>query len=514
MYVEHFNLKKRPFVGGSDTETFLSGPTAQNAVARIQNIMLARNGAALLTGGPGVGKSTIITQAMKPIASKVFLVETDLRQTDPSLLYQIVLLGLGGELGDGNVADSLHRLSQAARKIHQSGRQVTVAIDIIGFTIERANHILRLSHLANQTGGQLNIILMGPHALNRLLDTPGLIYLRQRIGFRYRVGPFTVAETDEYIQAEITKSRGNPSDIIADDVGTTVYQYVGGVPRLINTLMDASLSQASALGMDTLNAATIHAVATDLGWRPLSRGIPPAPSQPQPEPPAKAETGVEEMTEARVETKPKAEAKPARRKKDPAPAKAEKQDKQEDKKPEVEPDADEEIFEQPLDLVDQTGDHIVYEGTDLASATARSESDEKEDPGELTQQLLVAAENLEIALNAKKDAASAKAEEPEAEEPEPEEPEAEEPKAAKPTAAKPKAAKPKAAKPKAKEPKAEEPPANVPEMDPHDTSATGMLRLEDLDAHFAETVFGNETGMFKAIEELEKLKAADPGDES
>ena len=33
------------------------------------------------------------------------------------------------------------------------------------------------------------------------------------------------------------------------------------------------------------------------------------------------------------------------------------------------------------------------------------------------------------------------------------------------------------------------PPPGVPEMDPMDTSATGMLRLEDLDERFAESVF-------------------------
>ena len=35
-------------------------------------------------------------------------------------------------------------------------------------------------------------------------------------------------------------------------------------------------------------------------------------------------------------------------------------------------------------------------------------------------------------------------------------------------------------------------PGAMPMMDAEDTSATGMLRLEDLDAHFAETVFGED----------------------
>jgi hypothetical protein len=32
-------------------------------------------------------------------------------------------------------------------------------------------------------------------------------------------------------------------------------------------------------------------------------------------------------------------------------------------------------------------------------------------------------------------------------------------------------------------------------MDATDTSATGMLRLEDLDANFAETIFGEEKSL-------------------
>ena len=46
--------------------------------------------------------------------------------------------------------------------------------------------------------------------------------------------------------------------------------------------------------------------------------------------------------------------------------------------------------------------------------------------------------------------------------------------------------------------------SGMPEMDAVDTSATGMLRLEDLDARFAETVFGDDTGMFKIAEEIKK----------
>ena len=42
------------------------------------------------------------------------------------------------------------------------------------------------------------------------------------------------------------------------------------------------------------------------------------------------------------------------------------------------------------------------------------------------------------------------------------------------------------------------PPPPVP-MDETDTGATGMLRLEDLDERFAETLFSEDSGHFKAL---------------
>jgi hypothetical protein len=46
----------------------------------------------------------------------------------------------------------------------------------------------------------------------------------------------------------------------------------------------------------------------------------------------------------------------------------------------------------------------------------------------------------------------------------------------------------------------------IPAMNAEDTGATGMLKLEDLDARFAETVFGQDAGMVNALEELAKMR--------
>ena len=443
MYVDHFKLKNRPFVGTADTATFLSTAEGETAISRLRHILLAADGAAVVTGGPGVGKSTIVEQAARPVEKDTILAHVDMRHTDPALLYQMVLLSLGAEAGDGNIADSLQRLRLATQKENEQGRKVTVVIDINGFTAERANHILRLAHLAGETDAQLNIVLLGPHTLHKLLDIPGLIHIRQRIGYRHRVRPLTVAETNEYIEKQIDAAKGKAAKILAPGVSTTVYQYVGGVPRLINTLMDAVLSEASTQKLKTVNTDLIHDVAKDLGWRPLSR-------QPAGRP--------EQSPEAQPDSAPKPEAEPESRKKLPVlevpnagedPESEDAGSDEDDNPDNVKTDL---IFEQPLEI--------------------RADQDEK-DPGTMTTMLRAAAETLESDLTSR---------------PEP-------------------------ARDDDKDDNDREMSGGVPKMTADDTGATGMLKLEDLDARFAETVFGEDAGMVNALEELAKMRGLDDDSE-
>jgi general secretion pathway protein A len=462
MYVDHFNLKKRPFAFSPDSEAFMSTAETEKAVERIKQLLLARDGAAVITGGPGVGKSSIVAQATKPLKDRVIVANLDLRQTDPTLLYDMLLLSMGADIGNGNMADSLHRLQAAIAKANHKGRTVTAVIDLNGFTVERANHILRLVHMAGESGGQLNIILLGPHVLHRFLDTPGLIHLRQRISYRFRVRPLTVNETDEYIQHQLRIAAVKFKDILSNGVAMTVYHYVGGVPRLINTLMDAVLSEACAKGLEVVNAELVREVAKGLGWKPLSRvktTEAPGLSNPQPQAaaaPAKQatrestqtvrESPVAGQTETRGTTEAPA-AKPA------GPAESENPDHLRTTL----------IFEQPTDFSPGAG-----------AAEDESVADTINEPGATTQRLLAAADKLETELQ--EDATG-----------------------------------------KHRSVAQDEPGANsvgtaipgIPAMNPDDTGATGMLRLEDLDARFAETVFGDDTGMFNALDKLAKLRAGE-----
>jgi hypothetical protein len=127
----------------------------------------------------------------------------------------------------------------------------------------------------------MNLAVMGPHPLHQQVDIPAMIQLRQRIAFRHRVRPLALAETDRYIRHQLEAVGADPSALLSGNVSAAVYCYVAGVPRLINTLLDAALGEACMQELERLDGNVIKRAAEGLGWKPMM------PAQASPEPVAR-----------------------------------------------------------------------------------------------------------------------------------------------------------------------------------------------------------------------------------
>jgi len=276
MYTRHFQLRSRPFASGPGEYFLVANEQVANGVGLLTDLLLSRDAVAVISGGPGVGKSALLAEAAREAGESAVVAWADLRQVDPEQLFDALVLSLGGEAGDGSGPDSLHRLAQRIREHNEAGRRVTAAIDLGGITAERAKRLLRLVNMSGAPGRQLNVVLMGPHTLHKLLDVPGLIQIRQRVAFRYRVRPLNEAETAAYLAARLREAGGDAGRLLGSDVPPRVYRYVAGVPRLINTLMEAALAAAAQAGAERLSGELIRASAEALGWKTLGRRRRPA----------------------------------------------------------------------------------------------------------------------------------------------------------------------------------------------------------------------------------------------
>jgi general secretion pathway protein A len=247
---------------------FVANPLQAAALARLRQAATFPGGVAVLSGGPGVGKSALLRHALAPVVADVDVLAVDLRNADPAEFPEAFLDAIGPPGVDGaDHAPARLRAALAARRA--SGRPLVLAIDVAGLNVDLARRLLRFVHVAGEQQSPVALVLQGPHTLHQLLDVPGLIQLRQRLSYRLKVRPLTLLETAAYIRHCLTDAGVNPDEVLAVNAPAAVYLYVAGVPRLVNTLMDAALGEVQARQAGPVDADLVRQVAEQLGWKPL-----------------------------------------------------------------------------------------------------------------------------------------------------------------------------------------------------------------------------------------------------
>jgi type II secretory pathway predicted ATPase ExeA len=270
MYRDYFKLRERPFTHAPGRRFFMPNTAVAEAIGRLQHLLTARDAIAVISGGPGTGKSAVIEQALSAAGERVVVARVDMRHAEAEELGPALLLALGDDISPSSAARVFDGLRRAMSRYGREGQRLVLTLDTGGLTSDLAKHLLRLANLAGEHDCQLNIVLQGPHTLHQQVDVPALIQLRQRISYRYRVRPLTLAETDRYIRYQIEAVGGDAAKIVTGTVSTAVYCFVAGVPRLINTLMDAALSEACLAEIDQPDGNQVKRAAEQLGWKPLT----------------------------------------------------------------------------------------------------------------------------------------------------------------------------------------------------------------------------------------------------
>jgi len=256
----------RPFV---EAPYFVANPVQAHALVRLRHAVTFPGGLALVSGGPGVGKSSMVRHALAAVEGDVQLMSVDTRGADSAEFFDALLRGLGATSGESSTQPAIARLSEALQAQRRSGRQLVLLLDVAGLNVDLARRILRFQHLTGELDTPVSMVLQGPHTLHKHLDVPGLIQLRQRLSFRHQLRALSLLETSAYLKNCLSAGGGNPDELLASNAAASVYLYVAGVPRLIGTLMDAVLGELQAGQSGKVDAELVRHVAEQLGWKPI-----------------------------------------------------------------------------------------------------------------------------------------------------------------------------------------------------------------------------------------------------
>jgi len=108
--------------------------------------------------------------------------------------------------------------------------------------------------------------LAGQPELNDKLDLPEMAQLTQRVRLRFHLTPLSREDLEHYIKHRLEIAGAKGREIFAPDTYDLIYQYTGGVPRLVNTLCDTTMMAAFAEDQDTISLNTLKTAIDELRW--------------------------------------------------------------------------------------------------------------------------------------------------------------------------------------------------------------------------------------------------------
>ncbi len=272
MVLRHFHLREQPFGVTPDPRFLFGSATHREALSALVYGMESGVGFVMLTANPGMGKTTILFEALRRInetAQTVFLFQTI---TSPAELMRALLIDLGIDDPQGSLVDLQTQLNQFLVSQNAAGKRLVVFIDEAQNLDDSVLEAVRmLSNFETGRAKLMQIVLAGQLQLAERLADPKLLQLRQRVSIFAHLKPLTELETAGYIQHRL-KTAGWEFErtLFTSAAVAMVARESKGVPRNINNLCFNALSLACAMEATVIDVDVVREVLSDLDVRSIA----------------------------------------------------------------------------------------------------------------------------------------------------------------------------------------------------------------------------------------------------
>jgi len=270
MYMEYFGLQDYPFRITPDTEYLYMSSAHSRAKAYMEYAIFNREGFVVITGEIGSGKTTLIKKLLMELDDNIKVAKIFQTQLDEVEFLQAILVEFGLNPFSAKKVELLNMLNHFLIESYMEGKQVLLIIDDAQNLSKRVlEEVTMLSSVETQKEKILHVILVGQPELNQKLESPDMEQLLQRVSLRYHVRTLTEEETSEYI-AHRLKVAGIDTKLFMDETYSGIYEYSGGVPRLINTICDTALTCAFADNHKCVDKNEFDNTIKELQWKKYS----------------------------------------------------------------------------------------------------------------------------------------------------------------------------------------------------------------------------------------------------
>lgn len=268
MYIKHFDLQKLPFENVPDPAFFFDQGDYLRVRSRVTGSLEAGRGLVVVTGPIGSGKTTLSQMIKTDFADNIKLIWVAEPPGNSADLFLFISMELGLQPASTERVFILRDIREALLKIHSEGSKCLMIIDESHLMTDDVLDSIRvLNNLEEGSAKLIQILLLGQMEIMDKINSPEMKAFKQRIATLEIIGKMEPERIRKYISYRIEVAGGSSSLItdtgwealvLASDTG-------GGVPRIINSLCDKSMSTAFEREKEAVDIDDVSKVAELMG---------------------------------------------------------------------------------------------------------------------------------------------------------------------------------------------------------------------------------------------------------
>jgi len=266
MFERFYEFTAPPFQLTPDSRFYFDSRAHSRANAHLTFGLAQGEGFIVVTGEVGAGKTTLIERLLNQLDPNTYIVaRINTTQVSGEDLFRLAMAGFGLDAPEESKASLLLQFEDVLRDHRLAGRRSLLIIDEAqNLTPSALEELRMLSNLTEGGRASLQTLLAGQPQFRRMLASPDLDQLRQRVLASYHLGPLAREETRGYVLHRLATAgwQGRPSwQDVAFDV---VHEHTGGIPRRINRLCSRVLLLGAVEESNEISAEMVRATAEEL----------------------------------------------------------------------------------------------------------------------------------------------------------------------------------------------------------------------------------------------------------
>ncbi|MBA2588374.1 MAG: AAA family ATPase [Alphaproteobacteria bacterium] len=266
MYTKFYKMRAEPFLLTPDERFYFGSTVHSQAMAHLTYGLTRGEGFIVITGDVGAGKTTLVKKLIASIdESKIIAAHVVTTLLSGHDLLKMVAAAFGMRNIPHDKSDLLLRLQKFFNTTHQEGKRALLIVDEAQNLSEAALEELRmLSNFQVDNAAPFQSFLVGQPQFRRIIASPDLEQLRQRVIASYHLGPLTSEECGNYIFHRLNQVEWSGDPQFTPGAIGALYVHSGGIPRRINALGSRLMILGFLDELHSFTAEDVNRVALDL----------------------------------------------------------------------------------------------------------------------------------------------------------------------------------------------------------------------------------------------------------